>query len=389
MFLTYPSTMNPAPRLALTGFAILSLTTIGTAQLGIKLANGGLTGTTQQYLEGSYSPSLVPQTGMTLEAWITYDDSNLPTGWRYPTICRLNPNAGQEAYWLRVDAGNTAARNLAFGVQTASGLQRVTYVFTAGQLSTWTHVAATYDGSSAKLFLNGTQVASANILGGAMRDQGGVFRLGVGEVTGANEMWNGEIDEVRLWPFARTAAEIQSTMKSVLNGVPGGVSTWNLDFSGNDTSGGNNLTAQNSLKFGTNTLALNGMVLGGSGFGAGTMGCAGTPAAGISAQCLDGSTDFALTCVGAPAQGQGVGFLWAGAARLQTAFALGPFALWCDPSAPGLLVPVAADSFGLVRLPVPIPAGAKGSTLHLQFAFAAQGCNIDPYGSQGLTLNVQ
>ena len=83
---------------------VLLLTAIAPAQLGIKLQNG-----TQTYIEVPYNATLVPQTGITVEAWITYDESKLGTGWRFPTICRQNPVAGKESFWLRVDGSPTWA----------------------------------------------------------------------------------------------------------------------------------------------------------------------------------------------------------------------------------------------------------------------------------------
>ena len=47
-----------------------------------------LSATVDGYIEIPYSPLVVPRSGITVEAWITYDDATLPTGWRYPTIVR-------------------------------------------------------------------------------------------------------------------------------------------------------------------------------------------------------------------------------------------------------------------------------------------------------------
>ena len=61
-----------------------------------------------------YSPAVVPQSGLTVEAWATYDESTLGTGWRYPTIARQNRNAGQESFFLRVEANNTNQTRIRF-----------------------------------------------------------------------------------------------------------------------------------------------------------------------------------------------------------------------------------------------------------------------------------
>ena len=75
--------------------------------------------------------------------------------------------------------------------------------------STWSHLAATYDGASQKLFLNGVLVASriqANLIGVST----GPLRIGGDSVWG--EYFNGLIDEVRVYSRALSAGEIQSDM---------------------------------------------------------------------------------------------------------------------------------------------------------------------------------
>ncbi|MBK8096869.1 MAG: LamG domain-containing protein [Planctomycetes bacterium] len=222
------------------------------AQNGITLTNG-----VDGFLEIPYAAAVVPQSGITLEAWLTYDDTTLPTGWRFPTVARQNIAPGQEAYFLRINAGNTGARTLTWKVVTPTGAFNCNWPFASGQLNTWTHVAATWDGAAARLFVNGAEVATANGNGQPLYDRGGVLRIGKGDDSGGPiEVWNGQLDEVRLWPFARTAAEITQAMPFHLASVPGLVSTWNLDGSGADSSGGLNATVNFTVPFTTNTLTL-------------------------------------------------------------------------------------------------------------------------------------
>ena len=84
---------------------------------------------------------------------------------------------------------------------------------------------------------------SSSLVSNAILDTGGVFRIGCGDLTVVGgETWNGEIDEVRIWPFARSAAAIQSTMNMSLAAMPGELSTWNLDGTFVDSSGLNHGT---------------------------------------------------------------------------------------------------------------------------------------------------
>ncbi|MGK0202333.1 MAG: hypothetical protein ACI9S9_001400, partial [Planctomycetota bacterium] len=186
--------------------------------------------TVDGYIEVPYSDQVVPQSGITVEAWFTYDETTLPTGWRFPTIVRQGIGAAGENIMLRVDADNNNQRELRWAVATAAGNLTVNYLFQPGEFLVWTHVAGTYDGATIAMYINGVQVASAPGNGLPIRDVADVFRIGKGsDVATPIEVWNGELDEVRLWPFARSAEDIQKTMNMELVSVPGYVSTWNLN----------------------------------------------------------------------------------------------------------------------------------------------------------------
>jgi hydrogenase maturation factor HypE len=78
-------------------------------------------------------------------------------------------------------------------------------------LNTWTHLATTYDGTTLRLFVNGTQVASRAIAGPLLTSTG-VLRFGGNGVWG--EFFAGRIDEVRLYNRALAVNEIQADMNA-------------------------------------------------------------------------------------------------------------------------------------------------------------------------------
>jgi len=362
--------------------------------LGLKLSNSA---TTPLYVEAPYSKTLHPQTGITVEAWITYDESTLSSGWRYPTVARQGQLGGQEAWYLRVNAANSNSRTLTFKVKTKnSGFRSASYFFTAGELKTWTHVAGTYDGANVTLFINGVQ--KSTITGtGTIVDAGNVtgntMRIGTG-ATVANaptiEIWNGEIDEFRIWPFARTAAEITATMNQQLSSVPGEVSTFNLNLTGVDSSGKNNGTLVNKPVFAQNTLKLVSTVLTGTtAFGTATTGCVGTPTAGVSSAPKLGNKAFAITCLRSPPT-SGKGLLWVGLGQLTTPIYVGAN-IWVDLSKPGILLPapIGTSNVSRVTLPVPSTPSLNGLKLHGQFLFEDLPCSRTPLSSsEGLTFTV-
>lgn len=120
----------------------------------------------------------------------------------------------------------------------------------------WHHYAATYNGSVAKLYVDGVERGSSTV-SGALRTnhnsyltfgQGYALPTGYAPSTGAV---NGRLDEIRIWNYARTQTQIQYNMNFEISSLPvtGLVGYWKL----NDNTG---LTATDSSGNGNNgTLA--------------------------------------------------------------------------------------------------------------------------------------
>ncbi len=73
----------------------------------------------------------------------------------------------------------------------------------------WTHLAATYDGTTLRLYVNGAQVAQLAVAG-SIPTSNSPLRIGGNAIWG--EWFNGLIDEVRVYNRALSAAEIQNDM---------------------------------------------------------------------------------------------------------------------------------------------------------------------------------
>ncbi|MEE9125573.1 MAG: LamG domain-containing protein [Planctomycetota bacterium] len=383
--------MNKQAVLSLTAVAMLA-TCLPAQNLGLKLSNGAIS---PLYVEVPYSQTLHPQTGITVEAWVTYDESTLGSGWKWPTVARQNQAAGQEAWYLRVDAAQGKARQLTFKVKTKNfGFRNASYFFAVGELKTWTHVAGTYDGTNVKIFINGVLKSTVSG-GGPLVDAGNVtgntLRIGTG-ATVSNaptiEIWNGEIEEFRIWPLARTAAEIKATMNQQLNSVPGEVSTFNLNLTGADSSGKNSGKLVNKPVFARNTLKLASTALTGTNaFGTSTARCAGTPVAGVSSAPKLGNTAFAVTCLRSPTSGKGL--FWVGLGQLSTPIYIGAN-IFVDLSKPGILLsaPTGTPNVSRVSLPIPSTPSLSGRKVHGQFLFQDQACSTLLSSSEGLTVTL-
>ncbi|MCA8973975.1 MAG: LamG domain-containing protein [Planctomycetes bacterium] len=365
--------------LASFSLALTLLPALAAQNLGIALS-----ATVDGYVDVPYSSQVVPQSGITVEAWITYDDATLPTGWRYPTVLRQgHTTGGSEDYFLRVEAGNTGARTLRWKVVDQNNTNfAVNWPFATGQLLTWTHVACTYDGVTAAMYVNGTQVGSVAANGLPIRDLNSEsLRIGKGsDVATPIEVWNGEIDEVRLWPFARTQAEIAQTMSYQLAGVPGLVSTWSLDGHLLDLSGNQHATSSGQVTFTPNTLNLTQLsAASGTAVGASTPGCLGPIEMSFGSLPQAGNLDFGPVCTRVP--GNAITFLAMALNAAPVPLHIAGIDFWLDSST-SLAVLASANGLGAARFTVPMPAWLpNGTSLAFQYGI------VDPCGPQGLTAS--
>jgi PKD repeat protein len=153
------------------------------------------------------SPSLDLSKGMTLEAWV------YPTAtgnvWR-TVIMKEQPN--NTVYYLdsSSDRGGPAT-----GIW-AAGTEQILSRSAPLPVNQWTHLAATYDGATQRLYVNGAQVAS-RAQTGAIQISGSPLRIGGNSTWG--EYFRGSIDEVRIYNRALSAGEIQSDMTTPVGGA--------------------------------------------------------------------------------------------------------------------------------------------------------------------------
>jgi hypothetical protein len=181
------------------------------------------------------SASLDLTGAMTLEAWV---NPSALSGWRTVLMKEgasalsyslyANDNMPKPAVYARI-AGDSSS----MGNSGTSSLP----------VNTWTHLAATYDGGSLRIFVNGSEVASPMPLTGSMAASTSPLRIG-GNALFGGEYFQGKIDEVRIYARALSPAEIVADMGlPVSNGLAAafsfdeGSGTTASDSSGNGNNG--------------------------------------------------------------------------------------------------------------------------------------------------------
>lgn len=147
------------------------------------------------------SASLDLTTGMTVMAWVRPTD--VGPAWR--TVL-LKEQAQGLAYSLYAteDRGRPSTYIVAGGDANADGTAALAP-------NAWTHLAATYDGSTLRLFVNGSEV-SARARTGSIMTTTGALRIGGNNVWG--EYFAGLIDDLRVYNRALPATSVVADMNT-------------------------------------------------------------------------------------------------------------------------------------------------------------------------------
>jgi hypothetical protein len=144
--------------------------------------------------------------GFTVEAWV-YPTALGSGAWR--TVL-LKERPGGEVYNLYAHAGSATAAYVVRAAQSGTPLDARGPQLA---LNTWTHLAATYDGTTLRLYINGTQVGT-RAAAGPLLTSSGVLRLGGNGIWG--EYFKGRLDEIRIYNRALSPSEIQADMNTAI-----------------------------------------------------------------------------------------------------------------------------------------------------------------------------
>jgi hypothetical protein len=135
---------------------------------------------------------------MTLEAWV--NPSTVSSTWR-DVIYKGNDN-----YYLEASSSKGGAPAAGASSGTVNGTAPLA-------ANTWSHLAATYDGTMLRLYVNGVQTASIAQTG-SIATSTNPLQIGGDNIFG--QYFQGLIDEVRVYNRPLSQAEIQADMNTAI-----------------------------------------------------------------------------------------------------------------------------------------------------------------------------
>lgn len=142
-------------------------------------------------------------TGFSLEAWVNPTSAG---NWS-SVLFKQGPQGMNYSLYANNGTNKPVAQvYLSNAEQNAPGTGPV-------PLNTWTHLAATYDGTTLRLYVNGV-LAGSKAISGSLLNTPNPLTIGGNAVW--SEFFQGQIDEVRLYNRALTATEIQNDMATPL-----------------------------------------------------------------------------------------------------------------------------------------------------------------------------
>lgn len=161
----------------------------------------GLNGNSNTFASISHNSSLSIPNALTISAWVK------PNLLHRGTILYKSSGNGFE-FWLDSDGQLEFRLNRSNNGSTYRLRSNFNY---GSSLNKWTHVAATFDGSTCKIFINGVEDKSVTYNPFTIGTTSGSLILGA---LGTIQRWQGAMDEVRLYNRALSLQEINMAMQN-------------------------------------------------------------------------------------------------------------------------------------------------------------------------------
>ena len=235
---------------------LLAMMTIAVLPIAAQ-TNGALsfTSSSNEYVLVPYSDSLAPTGGITVECWM--NASSFPSS---PSIISKTEVGGYALY--------ATSTTLWFDVRANGGYRSVSVNYSP-YFGSWHHIAATFDGQLTKLYVDTTLVSQdiAHVINHYPIQYGYANPLIIGGEASTNgasggNFFNGSLDEVRIWNYARIKDSIIAAQHRELQGTePGLNGYWDFNEGSGTTAADKTSLHQNGTLFNTPTWIVSGVAL--------------------------------------------------------------------------------------------------------------------------------
>ncbi len=141
-------------------------------------------------------------TGLTLSMWVKVDDFDVSDG---RMISKASSTSGSKHYWMLSTLSDNRLR-----FRLKAGGNTSTLVSASDELvaGAWTHVVATYDGATMRLYKNGAEIASLAKTGLIDTNPAVLVSIGNQPEGAGSRAFDGKIDDVRIYNRPLTDVEV-------------------------------------------------------------------------------------------------------------------------------------------------------------------------------------
>jgi hypothetical protein len=204
-----------------------------------KYGTGGNFNGTDSRVSIAHSTLLKPTSAITISAWVSPVTNSLNT---LREVYRKEDGSDRELLSFQNTAncsgGGGTGGCIAFGISTGGAYAELDVNIAATDWTNgWHYLTAVYDGASKAIYRDGVQIGSA-VASGAIGATG-TANAYIGSSSGSSEFFKGKIDQVKIFNYARTPAQIAWDYNQ---GKP--IAHWKLDECqggvANDSSGNGN-----------------------------------------------------------------------------------------------------------------------------------------------------
>lgn len=204
-----------------------------------------------QYLSRTDVSGTTVGGNITLEAWVKVESIDISP--KLSTI--ISVSGGATSPYIQYDIvyqNNSGTPTLKFNrgkMCVANDFVDVVQTLTVG---TWYHLALTYDGTTLRGYLDGTEIGSNSKSGNGDSCGPDSTSIGAAANGAVNTFFDGLVDDVRIWTTVRTQTEIDDNKFVEIDSATGLVASWHMNNDLLDSSGNSRtLTNNNSATFST------------------------------------------------------------------------------------------------------------------------------------------